>query len=672
MMGKVTIRAQQEEQQQEEEKHHVRTTITLATTNNFPSYRNKRQPPPKKYPNQYHARPSGVATTTATAQRKRVRSKKSLVWFLEQQPTTSRAQAHFYESKTSSTWSWWLWRRTLWLRLWWRMIMVQQRQSLVVLFCIMMCIYFFMGMVVSLWQQQQLGPTQSNIQEMLSSSSSSSQTLSFKNAAVQTLLPSLAEGRKERFPSIEERVRIYMGEWYFPPCNEQDKVLYRYNDANTPTLSSASATIAQGNQSTTTSKTTTVTLLRPWNNSSTAAATKISSSIPTIIAEVSSDPASRHLFFATQGDFAKGVADCRQRFARDKRIQRECLDVQSSIPATLLYQNHHHNGTTNPPILLRFGDRSARQAMPTFQQWRPVNRPNNKNINTDDDDDAATRTTITSPISNASSSLCQSWPEQDDNRKIPRLFPPIVWRLNTARHFGAIYTLAQHDVPWSEKCNKAVFRGALSGFGHDNDGFEDENDKQQSKQQGPNNSNLSESEERIQQCHRYPRCQLALLYHNSSLVDAKLTSILKNRIHNSGMINGIRVLGSKMSLPQLLQHKMLIFLEGNDLSSGLKWGLLSRSVVLMPPPTKIGWAMEELLQPYVHYVPLWSNLSNVEQQVQWVLDHDEQAQEIAHKGSLWIQDLVLHPQAASDDEVIFQSLLHRYAMHFRPADAPAE
>ena len=76
--------------------------------------------------------------------------------------------------------------------------------------------------------------------------------------------------------------------------------------------------------------------------------------------------------------------------------------------------------------------------------------------------------------------------------------------------------------------------------------------------------------------------------------------------------------------------------------------------------------MEELLQPYVHYVPLFPNLTNVEEQMQWILDHDQQAQTIAHQGSLWMQDLVLHPQASHDNHAIRQAMLQRYHAHFRP------
>ncbi len=46
-------------------------------------------------------------------------------------------------------------------------------------------------------------------------------------------------------------------------------------------------------------------------------------------------------------------------------------------------------------------------------------------------------------------------------------------------------------------------------------------------------------------------------------------------------------------------------LEGNDVASGLKWALLSQSVVMMPPPQHTSWAMEELLQPWVVRVILF-------------------------------------------------------------------
>jgi hypothetical protein len=50
--------------------------------------------------------------------------------------------------------------------------------------------------------------------------------------------------------------------------------------------------------------------------------------------------------------------------------------------------------------------------------------------------------------------------------------------------------------------------------------------------------------------------------------------------------------------------------------------------------------------------------------MQWVLDNDEQAQLIAQRGTLWIQDLVLHPDASNDDKRIQDEIIRRYRAHF--------
>ena len=74
--------------------------------------------------------------------------------------------------------------------------------------------------------------------------------------------------------------------------------------------------------------------------------------------------------------------------------------------------------------------------------------------------------------------------------------------------------------------------------------------------------------------------------------------------------------------------------------------------------------MEELLVPWVHYVPLADDLSDVEEKVQWVLENEEEAQEIARSGKLWISDLMYHPDAKHDEEAILDETFRRYKQHF--------
>jgi hypothetical protein len=95
---------------------------------------------------------------------------------------------------------------------------------------------------------------------------------------------------------------------------------------------------------------------------------------------------------------------------------------------------------------------------------------------------------------------------------------------------------------------------------------------------------------------------------------------------------------------------------------------MSSSVLMIPPPTLTTWAMEELLKPWVHYIPLDASLGDAEEKMQWVLDHDRQAQQIAHRGSLWMKDMVIHPDAARDEQAVYKEILRRYQSHFRASD----
>ena len=125
------------------------------------------------------------------------------------------------------------------------------------------------------------------------------------------------------------------------------------------------------------------------------------------------------------------------------------------------------------------------------------------------------------------------------------------------------------------------------------------------------------------------------------------------------------MIGRSLSMEEILQNKGIIMIEGNDVSSGLKWALFSKSVVLTQKPTFTSWAMEELLEPWVHYIPIADDLSDVDEKVQWMIDNDEKANAIANNGHLWMTDMIFHPDAMSDHEAIIRETFRRYRMHFK-------
>ncbi|KAL7557671.1 hypothetical protein ACA910_021094 [Epithemia clementina (nom. ined.)] len=449
----------------------------------------------------------------------------------------------------------------------------------------------------------------------------------------KTLLPGIPERRSERYPSVEERVRIYMGAWYLPPCKKYDDeadsnnmstiIYYQYNYTQETVMLTAASRNEQGRAQ------------RPPEQ-------KVLTT------------AGPRLFFAKQSNYDS----CRETYKdeRDVRYIEECLDVHRTIPRNLLWSkedrkaeeelrlNSALRNTTStqtlsqppPPILLRIDDRGHPQKVPTFHYCR-------KAYYNGEIDDLTKKQTCSSAATGEA------------------MIDPIVWNLYSYRYFGPLYKIANEDRDWNDKIDAAVFRGAITGGPAHSDELLFGSD--------PEINRLFEAESNdTAKCLQIPRCRLVYFYANSTRIDAGLTehklahAILKEPTN----VSGGNLLASDLSMKELLKYKMLILIDGNDMASGLKWGLLSRSVVMMPRTRYTSYAMDELMRPFVHYVPLKDDLSNVEEMIQWVLDHDEEAQQIAHRGSLWIQDLVFHPDAERDNELICTEILERYSAHFAP------
>lgn len=229
---------------------------------------------------------------------------------------------------------------------------------------------------------------------------------------------------------------------------------------------------------------------------------------------------------------------------------------------------------------------------------------------------------------------------------------PIIWKLDSNRLLGPLQDLTQVDLPWHKKMDKAIFRGALTGHA-----LQPSTNLRLQRHHVPTDRDY---------CYAIERCRLVLKTSNSSLVDALLTSLLGKPLNST--IDGIPLLDEKIGMRELLRYKVVIMLEGNDVSSGLRWALRSNSVVMMPPPTFTSWTMEELLQPWVHYIPLDPSFDNTESRMQWVLDHDAEAERIARQGSLWIKDLLEHPDAENENAAINKEIFRRYQKLFFRSD----
>lgn len=430
------------------------------------------------------------------------------------------------------------------------------------------------------------------------------------------------QGREYRFPSVEDRIRLYMGNWYRIPCSSSSS-LGRASVPGAVTLPLATKKVMTDQGS--------MVYILPEH------------ALPGYpdprMFGVDHSIAPARIFYAE----VLSIQNCASDEDGKSRMKHYCRDVNETILPLLSVSSHSvmtgEGSLSRTPIFLQFGDATESRAPDSDGQTllSQPRIPHLKKFRL-----AMSQTELDRIASEDKWTEEQRW--QSCHLQVPATtkgverLQPIVWKLNIRRHFANLYQVPCQDRPWEEKSNRAIFRGKLTGA-----------------------LGRAANETGIVRCRMLPRCQMVLEHRASKLVDARLTAT-SNKVPD--VIDGFNLTAAVLPMMNMLSYKGLIVLEGNDVSSGLKWALLSQSVVLMPRPTFTSWAMEELLEPWIHYIPLLPDFSDVDEKVAWMIQHDTEARRISYRATLWMADLCFHPDAAKDENAIFRGILNRYAHHF--------
>ncbi len=105
---------------------------------------------------------------------------------------------------------------------------------------------------------------------------------------------------------------------------------------------------------------------------------------------------------------------------------------------------------------------------------------------------------------------------------------------------------------------------------------------------------------------------------------------------NSGT-NHDQWLKDKISINDHLKYRFIWCQEGNDVASNLKWVMSSNSIAVMPKPKYETWFMEGTLLPNVHYIALKDDFSDLADQLNYYLEHEQEAMEIIRKANAHVQ-----------------------------------
>lgn len=165
--------------------------------------------------------------------------------------------------------------------------------------------------------------------------------------------------------------------------------------------------------------------------------------------------------------------------------------------------------------------------------------------------------------------------------------------------------------PWKDRLPKAIWRGATT-----------------------DTKELSVSS--LDASRRYQLCRLSRSL--SQYLDARITDTVqcastKDKHEIIDLLRMKNMLSTRLEPLAMAQCRWIIDIDGNVNSWGLLWKLLTGSCVIRVNSQRGQW-FHEKLRPYTHLVPVKSDLSNLEEQVMWCLNHERHCAEIAREGQL--------------------------------------
>ena len=112
----------------------------------------------------------------------------------------------------------------------------------------------------------------------------------------------------------------------------------------------------------------------------------------------------------------------------------------------------------------------------------------------------------------------------------------------------------------------------------------------------------------------------------------------------------------KLTIGEHLNYKFIMSLEGNDVASNLKWVMSSNSIAVSPRLTQETWFMEGTLQPNYHYIEVRDDFADLEERMQYYIQHPEEAEAIIQHA----HDYVRQFQDQKQERLISLLVLKKY------------
>jgi hypothetical protein len=104
------------------------------------------------------------------------------------------------------------------------------------------------------------------------------------------------------------------------------------------------------------------------------------------------------------------------------------------------------------------------------------------------------------------------------------------------------------------------------------------------------------------------------------------------------MLNYIK---PNIELNKIYENKFIFCPEGFDVSAQLSWVLASNSVAICPPfQYESNIINSNKLKPYIHYIPINADYSNLNDVMEWCLTHDNECKKINDNAKKYMEDFL--------------------------------
>jgi hypothetical protein len=174
-----------------------------------------------------------------------------------------------------------------------------------------------------------------------------------------------------------------------------------------------------------------------------------------------------------------------------------------------------------------------------------------------------------------------------------------------------VHGLTFPQIPWSEKSSCVLWRGGSSGF------------------------------------HR-PSTRMRVVEKLFGVPNTDVKFVPGGWPFNDDVIPSEHFANKTLLGPHMHSHyKYVLIIDGNTQASNGQWGFALGSVpILITHPGSRWWFYDEL-RPMINYVPVQYDLSDLVEKIEWLLSHDEEAQQIA-LNALELSNRVFSPTFQQD------------------------